>query len=177
MFPRPSSRTIWVQVALVGGLTIATLAPLGTVSGSQSDAIRATLDGRPVATGDLWRYHCHDLAFPEVRCFSSASARDADAMAIQNAVVATSVAYVQWWDNAYPTSSDGSWVASQPYSDLRTIGWNDRISAFTALNGRSGRFAEHIGITGRLYPFCCNTPVSYVGNDWNDVFSSVEPTS
>ena len=65
---------------------------------------------------------------------------------------------------------------SRDYDDLRTIGWNDVISSFKAVNGLSGHFATDARNGGRLYPsFCCNVQVTYVGDTWNDQFSSVYP--
>jgi hypothetical protein len=49
------------------------------------------------------------------------------------------------------------------------------ISSFKGLNGLSGHFATDAYNNGRLYPFCCNAWVTYVGDSWNDQFSSVYP--
>lgn len=58
--------------------------------------------------------------------------------------------------------------------DLSSIGWNDMISSFKAMHGLSGHFATDALNGGRLFPtFCCNTQVPYVGDAWNDLFSSV----
>ncbi len=174
--------TTAVRLCVAGTLLGAALVGAGPGSSSPTLAssgpvLQATLDGRAIALSEVGRYHCDDLAAPQIHCFASAAARDADVVALQPALAPMTAAYVQWWDNAYPTSSSGSYVASLPYPDLRTIGWNDRISAFVALGGHAGRFGQDIGMTGRLYNFCCNVSVPYVGDAWNDTFSSVEPLS
>ena len=171
-----------VRLCVAGALLGAALVGAGPGSSSPTLAssgpvLHATLDGRAIPLSDIGRYHCDDLAAPQIHCFTSAAARDADVAALQRLVSPMTPAYVQWWDNAYPTSSSGSYVASLRYPDLRTIGWNDRISAFVGLGSHAGRFGQDIGITGRLYNFCCNVSVPNVGDAWNDTFSSVEMTS
>ena len=64
---------------------------------------------------------------------------------------------------------------SAQYDDLSVIGWNDRISSFQGQSGNGGTFFEHIYEGGFAYGFAANQWVNYVGDPYNDKFSSVKP--
>ena len=165
-------RLLRVHISAVLVLAGTLLAPT-PVTASE---IRADLEGLPIAATSVGKFHCHDLDFPRIHCYSSASALET---AVDDAVGSAelpidgvlAVSYVRIFESA--SFVGASAYLSQSYSDLRTIGWNDRISSFQALNSLSGRFFEHINYAGFVYSFCCNTQVSYVGDAYNDRFSSV----
>ena len=64
-------------------------------------------------------------------------------------------------------------VVSQDYSMLATIGWNDRISSFIAVNAASGTFYTDWLYGGSTWSFCCNQAAMSIGA-FNDTFSSVK---
>lgn len=147
----------------------------GTVGVAAGGPLRADLGGRPIALDDVARYHCHDADYPLIHCFlsqqdllDSVARYTADAEA---EVGATGTAYVR----AYADASFGgsSFTFTADYSNLGTIGWNDRISSFLSLNCGAGEFREHAGYAGFRYPFWCGDRVAYVGDAYNDRFSAV----
>ena len=52
---------------------------VGAVSGASLETRSATLNGKPISLNEVARYHCNDLAYPAIRCFSSQAAAAADA--------------------------------------------------------------------------------------------------
>jgi hypothetical protein len=68
-----------------------------------------------------------------------------------------------------------SLLISTPYDHLGSVGWSDRISSFKTLTSTGGTFYQHDLGTGWAYPFCCTGAVPYVGDAYNDQFSSVYP--
>ncbi len=136
----------------------------------------ADVDGRVISIDQIPDWYCHDLDFPHIHCFATATELQralADHVAAAPVGATASAPYLNIYDNA---DWSGAYTAiSQPYNDLRTIGWNDRISSFKALNGVAGHFATDIYNSGYYYFFCCNQQTTYVGDAWNDTFSSVYP--
>ncbi|MCU0483555.1 MAG: beta/gamma crystallin family protein [Chloroflexi bacterium] len=80
-------------------------------------------------------------------------------------------AYVQVFVNR--DYGGASAYLSANYPNLGTIGWNDRISSYKVLISGSGEFREHANYVGAIDEFCCTQWVTYVGDYYNDKFSSV----
>ncbi len=108
-------------------------------------AIQAEVSGRPIPLSDVSRFHCHDLAYPLIRCFLAPVERDADEAAVAMAMspggsapfgaAASAISpYVRWYLDA--NNGGASFDASVAYSDLGVIGWNDKISATGSTSGR-----------------------------------------
>lgn len=140
-------------------------------------AIRTELDGQPIPAVDVGRYACHDLDFPVIRCFRSPGELDA-AMADRMAGLdgpdgAAATSYVKVFPDRDLQGNPA--VLSVPYDDLSVIGWNDRISSFQGVGGAGGTFFEHIYRGGDAYPFSGYQIVTYVGDRYNDTFSSLLP--
>lgn len=164
-------------IALVAVWTVST-----TTTAADPMALKAELDGRPIALRDVSGYHCHDRAYPVIRCFSTALERDRDeglasAATIPapagngvEAITTAAIAYVRWYLDA--NYGGPSFDASIAYSDLRTIGWNDKISSFSTYPGGHPRWWRDGGFTGSLWDWG-TTSVPYVGDAANDQFSSV----
>lgn len=141
-------------------------------SGSpESDRLSALLNGKTVPMTEASKHFCHDLAYPVIRCFDSADAAEADESRImQSTDGVTVVSYVRMYEHR---DYGGVWLdLSYDYQDFNSIGWNDRTSSFKGLNCQLGSFFEHTNWSGGQYDFGCNQLVSYVGDAWNDKFSS-----
>ena len=184
---QPRFSRLWTAIVVLA--TILLIFP--ATAAAAEPAIRADLGGKPIPLVEVGSWYCHDFDFPLIHCFRSAAALDA---AVSNlgyepltigaeastSVGATSpsvvlaVSYVRVFVDA--NYSGNSAYFSVNYSNLGLIGWNDKISSFAALNSASGRFFEHNNYAGFVYGFCCNSQVSYVGNSYNDRFSSVSQT-
>jgi hypothetical protein len=135
-----------------------------------------TLDGRPIPATAIAKHHCHDLEFPVVRCFSRASTRDLTVSAEVGRVGIESlaaVAYVTMYDGA--AFAGASFLVSQNYDALATIGWNDRVSSFKGRNSETGRFYTDWFAGGSSWAFCCNQQTGSLGS-FNNTFSSVYRT-
>ena len=163
----------------------ALLASARPVAADDAPQIIADLEGRVIASTEVGEYHCHDFDFPRIHCFTSSAELEAAVAALGVdpgpqepasmgsgdglGILATN--YVRIFADA--SFGGSSAYLSANYSDLSSIGWNDRISSFYGLNSARGEFWEHKGYTGFVYGFCCNQQVSYVGDAYNDKFSSV----
>ena len=170
----------WRSMALAACL-VALLALSGAASAHDPGAagppgpVVADLDGHAIATAEIPHWYCHDLDAPRIHCFTSLPALE-HAVASRSTVGATgpsaaATPYVEVFTDA--NWQGAALMISAPYPDLRTINWNDKISSFKVLNGLAGHFATDIYDSGRLDYFCCNQQVLYVGDAWNDQFSSV----
>ena len=148
------------------------------VGAGSEPVIVADLGGQPIPAVDVSRYHCEDLDFPRIHCYALAGDRDR-AVAGRLAVQATgglaidATAYVLIFQDAQ--FAGPSAYLTVAYDDLSVIGWNDRISSFKGQGGSGGTFFEHIYGGGFAYPFNAGQSVSYVGDPYNDKFSSVKP--
>ncbi len=154
-------------------------ASAGAASGP---VIVADLGGRPIPAVDVGRYHCEDFDFPRIHCYASAADLDravarrlAAAPPSGPGPLATSTATAYVLIFADKSFTGASMYLSVPYDDLSVIGWNDRISSFQGQAGNGGTFFEHIYGGGFVYPFSAYQWVSYVGDAYNDRFSSVRP--
>lgn len=168
-------------MALIVGLSVLPTSPAAVRSQSEPE-IRADLEGRPIPAADAGRYHCEDIDFPRIHCYASAGELEqAVARRLvapqppgpQGVVASTATTYVRVF--ADKVFAGASAYLSTPYDDLSVIGWNDRISSFQGLGGAGGTFFQHIYGGGAAYPFNANQWVTYVGDTYNDTFSSVRP--
>jgi hypothetical protein len=156
------------------------LVPPATVTAVEAPTVvTADLAGRPIELETVASFHCHDLDFPRIHCFETATARG-DALALEagagslSRLGATAVSYVIVYENL--SYGGASLVVSEDYSALTFIGWNDRISSFKAQNGETGNFHWDWFYGGGVpYTFCCNQNVSNLGT-WNDNISSIRRT-
>jgi hypothetical protein len=165
-----------IQVAV--GLALASLAVAAPVEAS-STSTRPLADGAGSAIGRGTELHCHDLSPSGLQCFGSAADRDLAVREISASSLvadrafpagATSTGYVI----AYAAISYGgnSVVLTQNYANLGTIGWNDIISSYKVFTSLTGRFYENTSYGGLLQQYCCFSNVYYVGDIYNDRFSS-----
>lgn len=168
-----------VSIALVALMVVTGAGAGGAVArGPRDDTIVADLDGRRISVDEIPNWYCHDLDYPLIHCYTTAAELEAaldDAAGPEGLAGASApVPYVYVYGDAGTLGP--STAISEPWDNLSWIGWNDKISSFKALNGLSGHFATDAYNSGRLYPtFCCNTVVTWVGDFWNDQFSSVYP--
>ncbi len=167
--------TVALAIAMAG-----VYAPSARAAGGP--VIEADLGGRSIPAVDVGRYHCDDVDFPRIHCYSTAAALEhAVASRLANArsegpgalATALTVTYVHIYADI--TYQGASAYLSVAYDDLSVIGWNDRISSFKGQTGNGGTFFEHIYGGGFAYGFNANQNVSYVGDAYNDRFSSVRP--
>lgn len=144
--------------------------------------IRVDVEGRPIRARDVGRYHCHDFDYPQIHCFRTSrtleravaprlAPRSKPGAALGEPLGTTALSYVRVYEHSYFGGSSAYFSVN--YTDLRTIGWNDRISSFSGLNGSAGQFFTDIWYAASAYQFCCNQSVAQL-NSWNDRFSSVK---
>jgi len=167
------------RAALVLLMAVLLVPPATATATAAPTVVTADLAGRPIELASVASFHCHDLDYPRIHCFETATARDAE-LALEgsarslDSLGATAVSYVVVYENA--SYGGASLVASEDYSTLTFIGWNDRISSFKAQNGETGSFHwDWFYGGGTPYTFCCNQNVSNLGT-WNDNVSSVRRT-
>ncbi len=167
------ARSRWLLIAL--GVT----ALIGWPAGTSGADITADLNGRAIAPEHIADYYCHDLDFPKIHCF--ASERELDVAVAGRGIGPFAadgllgVTYVHVFVNS--SFGGASAYLANDYVNLGSIGWNDRISSFVALNSQSGRLYDDAYYGGSSYFFCCNISVAYVGDAFNDTFSSVRNTT
>jgi hypothetical protein len=167
--------TVALAIAMAG-----VYAPSARATGGP--VIEADLGGRSIPAVDVGRYHCDDIDFPRIHCYVTAAALE---QAVARRLVAArpagpgdlatapAVTYVRIYADV--NYAGASAYLSVAYDDLSVIGWNDRISSFKGQAGNGGTFFEHIYGGGFAYGFNANQNVSYVGDAYNDRFSSVRP--
>jgi hypothetical protein len=168
-------RLLGVVLAVVWAL-VSTAPVMAASRSTESRAVRADLDGRPINPRLTSRYYCHDLDFPVIHCSRTTAARDASVRtAVAGSISALSAAdYLVIYDG--PNFSGTSMVVSQNYDALFGIGWNDRISSYRGLNSASGRLWTDWFASGTLRTFCCNTLVATLPAGLDNAFSSVYRT-
>ena len=140
---------------------------------SAATAGKVLLDGSVATISAATEYHCHDLKL-RLECFTSAQARNRTVRATiaTTTVSAASSGYVIAWADA--SYLGASVVLSQDYANLGSIGWNDRISSYKVYTSLTGAFYQHSSYWGTTKYFCCFSNVAYVGNAYNDLFSSFD---
>lgn len=165
--------------ALMIGAAAAALLAMSAGTGTAGNGIRAVMDGKPISLERAGGLSCHDFDYPILTCFETSQEMEAAAAARARAGAGGSgdglaslaaSGYVVVFEN-------GAWngaarAISQNYSYLGDIGWNDRISSLKSY-GATGHFWEHAPSGGFLYYFYSTTQISYVGDFYNDKFSSV----
>lgn len=164
---------LMVAVVVASGLA---WAAVPTSAASDSAEVRAILNGKPIALADVSRYHCHDRAYPLIRCFRASADRDADevtAATLQGgaALSVTVAPYVRWYADI--NFGGSSFAAYFSYANLGVIGWNDAISSFTTYAGGHPKWWQDTGFSGTHWDWG-TTSFLYVGDLANDKFSSVE---
>jgi hypothetical protein len=141
-----------------------------------STGIVADLDGRPIKPALIGTLYCHDFDYPRIHCFRSqhdldAAATSAIAARRQASPNLSASDYVLIYDGAI--QSGASMYVSQNYDALFSIGWNDRISSYQALNNASGTFWTDWFSSGTARNFCCNASVLTLPSNLDNAFSSV----
>lgn len=146
----------------------------GTVSAAEgSPRIRADLEGRLIKASEIGSYYCHDFAFPEVHCFSTAPELEA-ASASGEGLVASAFGPSDYVTIYADPGYGGSYMhVSQNYDTLFWIGWNDRISSFKARNSARGTFWSDWNGGGIGMAFCCNQTVAALSANMDNTFTSV----
>ena len=174
------SRTAGMLAVALGLVMVGVYAR--STDAASGPVIAADLGGRPIPAVDVGRYQCEDFDFPRIHCYRTAAELEA-AVARRLAApapagpgaLATTLAtnYVRIFADL--NYGGASAYLSVPYDDLSVIGWNDRISSFQGQAGNGGTFFEHSYEGGFPYRFNAGQWVSYVGDAYNDRFSSVKP--
>ena len=162
-------RAVAVVIGMLGTVLLSGTAQ----AASESPNIRADLEGRPITASEISLYYCHDFAFPEVHCFSSASELEA-ALTPGDGLSAAAFGpndYVTIYSE--PTYAGSYMHVSQNYDTLFWIGWNDRISSFKARNSARGTFWSDWQATGHRTDFCCNQTVPALSSTVDNTFTSV----
>lgn len=174
------NRTAGMMAVALALVMVGVYAPSTEAAGGP--VIAADLGGRPIPAVEVGRYHCEDFDFPRIHCYTSAVELDR-AVARRLAapmpsgpgapVTTLATSYVLVFADA--RFQGASAYLSAQYDDLSVIGWNDRISSFQGQSGNGGTFFEHSYEGGFAYGFSAGQWVSYVGDPYNDKFSSVKP--
>lgn len=172
-------RAIGASVAVLATALIASSSSI--TSAATPGGATAEYHGHQIALGEVASHHCHDLAYPVIRCFDSAAERDLD-LIVESVAVTTSrllgpepeppTSYVTWY--AAANYGGSSFTASQSYADLGVLSWNDSISSFKSLNGGRPKWWQGTNYTGTSWRWLAGAQVSYVGDSANDQFSSVQ---
>ncbi len=171
---QPPKRKHRIALFAAAIIAIAASAPAAAPAraSAPAGAASADLDGRAIALEQVGSLHCHDLDYPRIHCFTTEEDLQS-AVAAESAGLLTAVrgtAYVEIFEN--PSYGGAAMVVSQDYTVLATIGWNDRISSFKAVNAATGRFYGDWFYGGSAWSFCCNQAASSLGA-FSDTFSSV----
>jgi hypothetical protein len=143
--------------------------------GRAAQTLMVTLDGTSTSLTQSTKYHCHDLIAGQLTCYRSASRRDADVTRLlehrrANALGATATGYVIAYAGISYTVS--SVVLTQNYANLATIGWDNVISSYKVFTNLTGAFYSNTYYAGLTQYYCCFRDVPYVGDGYNDTFSS-----
>lgn len=171
-----SRRILVLTFALQLALLVAVIPGVHATTDLAEQHVVALLDDdREVPISDVLNYHCHDVSFPKLSCFTSATDRDQDLAATSFGGALTGVqslgsGYVIAYVHASYAGS--SVILSQDYSNLGNIGWNDVISSYKVYTTSTGAFYQHAGYGGIVKYYCCLTNVTYVGDAYNDIFSA-----
>jgi len=155
-------RVAWLATAV---LALNVLAPVS--ANAATPTLTADLGGAPIPLREIIKYHCQDLDYPRIHCFTSEASLEVSAAALLST---PSSAYVIAWDQ--PTYAGSSFIFTQDYTALALIGWSDRISSFKAQNSQTGHWYTDWFYNGSSWYICCNAQQSSLGS-FNDTFSSV----
>jgi hypothetical protein len=116
--------------------------------------------------------HCHDAQGAALICFASEADRDADFEAAREGEIQALSS--GGWVIAYVHASyaGSSVTLSQSYTNLGSIGWADVISSYKVYTSLTGAFYKNTSYGGTFQSYCCWAQVPYVGDTFNDTFSS-----
>jgi hypothetical protein len=163
-------RAIVLGSSLALSLSFLVNLPGAAIAADAATTLNAYVDGKPIPLGDVSKYYCDDLSYPDIECSRTPLAITTRATL---ATLLTSVDYVTIWD--LPGYSGTFMNISQDYTMLSLIGWNDRISSFKVRNGETGTFFVDWFYNGSQWSFCCNTQQPSLGG-YDNSFSSVQRT-
>ncbi|MBI2763652.1 MAG: hypothetical protein HYX54_07895, partial [Chloroflexi bacterium] len=135
--PKSTARTLGPWAALLA-LGIAVVAPVASVAGAPSGALRATVDGRPIPLAAVGSLYCHDLDYPLIRCFRDESALRADEERAAALVGSGATLWVTWYRDA--SYGGPAFDAAWSWPDLATINWSRQISSFRSYSGANPRW-------------------------------------
>lgn len=162
-------------------LTTVTTGVYAAPAGAASDpVITADLEGQPIPAVDIALYACQDFDFPRIHCYRTRAELERVVADLRTgpmpsgadaAAGATATGYVEVFPDKGLQGLPA--VLSIPYENLSVIGWNDRISSFKGLAGAGGMFYQNSYGGGWPYAFDAYQIVTYVGDAYNDTFSSV----
>ncbi len=114
-------------------LILASATPAQAVTPS---ALRAELEGISIPLSEVAAYHCHDLAYPIIRCYRTESALTEAVSGWAPLQVDSPIPpdppYIELFDYSY--FSGASIYISGDYTNLDIIGWNDRVGSYIAEN-------------------------------------------
>ncbi len=132
------------------------------------------LDGRPITLEEAAAHSCHDFDYPVLTCYRTSAEMEQVAAARFTADAIASAAAATGYVVVFEHGAYGgaSRTISQSYGYLGDIGFNDKISSFKSY-GATGRFFDNAPPGGLAYSFSGSTWVTYVGDIYNDKFSSV----
>ena len=172
---RRATRSRLLVAPLALALVTAASAVAAEPSSSAESTLAADFEGKQIRVSDVGLHYCHDLQAPVIHCYAEATTLDAAVARLAAArgvtLAALAATYVQVFrDRDYRGATA---YLSGDYPNLSTIGWNDSISSFKALTSGNGEFREHTSYYGLDFTFCCSRQVIYVGDAWNDKFSSL----
>jgi hypothetical protein len=162
--------------AVAGLISILLLVASPAVPATADSGARATLDGQPLPLVEVAEHHCHDLYGPVITCYRTSAQLEAAVKSVMDDRDGTkgvaAVSYVRIFEHV--DRQGASMYVAQDYTNLGSIGWNDRISAFRSVNAGAGKFYHDSYMSGMHYAFCCGVVVENVGSTHNDKFTSVE---
>ena len=169
-----------LRAAVVAAMCLATIAvcPSGVTA---DDGLTAVMDGQAIPMAEAAALSCHDFDYPVLTCFATASAMEADAARRAATASQRSDGSARVLTSGYVTVfEDGGYGGAalsifHNYSNLGTVGWNDRISSLISY-GATGHFYQNAPPSGWIYYFYSSSHFSYVGDYYNDKFSSVDLT-
>ena len=167
MSARRTPHPIPLVLAMVLAVLAATPIAPPVQGRSATEMLTADFDGKPIELTEVGTLHCHDFDHPRIHCFATQDALDA---AAAPSLAAAGTSYLAIYENAY--YGGAAMYVADDYTILATIGWNDRISSFRAVNSQAGTFYVDWFYGGSSYSFCCNQNAPYLGS-FNDTFSSV----
>lgn len=143
--------------------------------------VTATFQGQQIAVSDIGKLHCHDRAYPIVKCFATDAEVEADlgipAQSVQSlAKVQMAPQYLYPYVVVYDgTNYTGpSYWAFNALPDLRTVGWNDRIASAQGINGYYVQFWADLNYTRGPWQDGPDEDISTFAM-WNDQWTSMRP--
>lgn len=167
-------RLVFASLLIVAAATAVGLAPTSANSPPTAD-----LDGRAISLDRVGNYYCHDFDAPRIHCFrteavlersvSSFLSNSLGALALE---AATATNYVKIYDYTYYAGL--TMYVSQSYPLLSSIGWDNRISSYIAINGGAGYFYLNTYYSGQYFTFCCGDRSAALNGTFNNTISSLE---